>query len=322
MIMGFPNCRAEHLSRACVARSWVPYRAWLVPRQPDGGSKRSVSDGSCQAVNGASNRPAWAITTGPAVRTSASLLNERCPVAVAPKPLWNRDEHGHEAHLSAVQDPPRPHARLSRAYEDPRWTRCHQRPARQRPQAFVAGLTAPLAPRQQQRQPRVVSVVQNPVRVARLKQSADFQRLLDTPIQQRSAHFAIHHVATEPSMPGSETAPPLNHNLSTGGAELCPDAVDDSTPILWLGCLVPKRHARRAVTRNLFKRQMRVAAERVSDRWPKGIALLRLRQPFVTSQFPSARSEVLRQAVRDELDQLVQRFVAAHRDPRPAGVVP
>ncbi len=76
---------------------------------------------------------------------------------------------------------------------------------------------------------------------------------------------------------------------------------------LWLGCLVPKRQARRAVTRSLLKRQARAAFARHAARLPRGLWLLRLRQPFAAEQFPSAASEALARAVRAELDQLLAR---------------
>jgi ribonuclease P protein component len=151
---------------------------------------------------------------------------------------------------------------------------------------------------------------QNAMRVERLKQSADFQRLLNTPIKHRSAHFAIHHVLAQPSRPakpGRETDSP---DLSTDRAETCPALVDDLPTVLWLGCLVPKRHARRSVTRSLLKRQMRHAAERASAQLPGGLALLRMRQPFPAAQYPSASSPALRLAARQELEQLMRRFLA------------
>ena len=74
--------------------------------------------------------------------------------------------------------------------------------------------------------------------------------------------------------------------------------------------MVPKRHARRAVTRNLIKRQIRTAALRVHAGLPEGMWLVRLRQPFAVTAFPSAASQALRQAVRAELDRLFQKAAA------------
>ena len=76
---------------------------------------------------------------------------------------------------------------------------------------------------------------------------------------------------------------------------------------LWLGTIVPKRHAKRAVTRNLLKRQMRAAVVRHAGTLPQGLWVLRLRTPIDRKQFPSAASDALRSAVRAELDAVLAR---------------
>jgi ribonuclease P protein component len=73
----------------------------------------------------------------------------------------------------------------------------------------------------------------------------------------------------------------------------------------WLGCLVPKRHARRAVTRSLLKRQMRAAFDRHVAALPGGLWLVRLKQGWPVSDFPSAQSPALAAAARAELDHLL-----------------
>lgn len=75
----------------------------------------------------------------------------------------------------------------------------------------------------------------------------------------------------------------------------------------WLGTVVPKRHARRAVTRNLLKRQMRAVMQAHGAGLPPGLWVLRLKSPFDRTQFRSASSEALRVAARDELAVLLQR---------------
>jgi len=77
------------------------------------------------------------------------------------------------------------------------------------------------------------------------------------------------------------------------------------TRAFWLGCVVPKRHARRAVTRTLLKRQIRVAFERHAGALPAGLWLVRLRAPFSRTEYVSARSEALAAAARAELDRLL-----------------
>lgn len=80
----------------------------------------------------------------------------------------------------------------------------------------------------------------------------------------------------------------------------------DSYPLPhWLGCVVPKRHARRAVTRSLLKRQVRAAFARHAGGLPGGLWLVRLRQPFPLADFPSAASTALAAAARTELDGLL-----------------
>ena len=78
-------------------------------------------------------------------------------------------------------------------------------------------------------------------------------------------------------------------------------AVPDATPI-WVGAVVPKRHAKRAVTRSLIKRQIRAAAGRHGARLAPGLWIVRLRAPFDPLRFTSAGSPALRRAVRSELD--------------------
>jgi ribonuclease P protein component len=72
---------------------------------------------------------------------------------------------------------------------------------------------------------------------------------------------------------------------------------------------VPKRHARRAVTRSLLKRQIRAAALRRDAAGPAplrpGLWVVRLRAPFDRKAFESAASPALRSAARSELDELL-----------------
>ena len=71
--------------------------------------------------------------------------------------------------------------------------------------------------------------------------------------------------------------------------------------------VIPKRQARRAVTRNALRRQMVVAVSRWHDRMDTAVWVLRLRAGFDREAFPSATSAALRHAVRLELDRLMAR---------------
>lgn len=158
--------------------------------------------------------------------------------------------------------------------------------------------------------------------VERLLRSADFQRVLSAPPRSRSAHFAVHHVPACPSLPAGRLRRAAAQELSTGAAPLCAQPVDEcpapaprtappgAPSQRWLGLVVPKRHARRAVTRNLLKRQMRTLIESLGDTLPPGLWVLRLKAPFDRQAFASPASDPLRACARAELLQLLQRAVA------------
>ena len=73
---------------------------------------------------------------------------------------------------------------------------------------------------------------------------------------------------------------------------------------------MPKRHARRAVTRTLLKRQIRCAFVGYAQRLDPGSWVVRLKAPFDVALFRSAVSNPLRQAARTELDALFAQAVA------------
>lgn len=79
--------------------------------------------------------------------------------------------------------------------------------------------------------------------------------------------------------------------------------------------MVPKRWARRAVTRNAIKRQIYAVADLHSAQLPAAAHVVRLRSTFDRKQFISPSSDVLKQAVRAELLQL---FARAHKNSQAA----
>lgn len=90
----------------------------------------------------------------------------------------------------------------------------------------------------------------------------------------------------------------------------------DDRPLtgLWLGLVVPKRHAKRAVTRTLLKRRIRAAVAQVSAALSPGLWVVRLRTPFDRQEFISAASDRLARVATDELATLMATAVA--RSPR------
>jgi len=141
----------------------------------------------------------------------------------------------------------------------------------------------------------------------RLVHKADFERLLSTRSQMRSTHFALHHVSGGPLPAPPRKNSAADGDLSTAPAPQPQPPVDNVPASLWIGCVVPKRHARRAVTRNLLKRQIRSSFVHHADRLPGGMWLVRLRAGFAATEFISARSAALAQAARLELDGLLSR---------------
>ena len=148
---------------------------------------------------------------------------------------------------------------------------------------------------------------QGPRMIRRLLRSADFERVLRTRTQANTAHFTVHHVSDSPSAPASACSKSITPKLSTGEADAVLMPVNDfsAAVAVWFGAVVPKRHARRSVTRTLLKRQIRAAMSVQQDALARGLWVVRLRAPFDRTVFPSAASDALKCAARDELEQLL-----------------
>jgi ribonuclease P protein component len=74
---------------------------------------------------------------------------------------------------------------------------------------------------------------------------------------------------------------------------------------VWLGAVVPKRHARRSVTRTLLKRQIRAVVASHASALAGGLWVVRLRAPFDRARFTSAASDELKRSAREELEGLI-----------------
>lgn len=77
-----------------------------------------------------------------------------------------------------------------------------------------------------------------------------------------------------------------------------------------MGAMVPKRWAKRAVTRNAIKRQIYNVSADFEPTLSTRAHLIRLRFGFDREQFVSATSDALKAAVRAELLQLFSRVQA------------
>jgi ribonuclease P protein component len=151
--------------------------------------------------------------------------------------------------------------------------------------------------------------------------AADFQKALGTRPVARTPHFVLHH------LPHLDAPPADQPELSTAQGALAAGGVDESSVSLaspdWrLGLVLPKKLARRSVTRSLLRHQARAAVARHApgiahtawaSRHPLDAWVLRLRAPFDRQQFPSAASDALSRVVRVELDILWTALCAKSR---------
>ncbi len=122
-----------------------------------------------------------------------------------------------------------------------------------------------------------------------LQTSPQFQAVLNAGVIATSPHFALHRLILNSP-----------HDLFTPV-----DSTSSGNPASgWMGVLLPKRHAKKAVRRNLLRRQIYAVASTVPERLKGAAHVVRLRKPFDKKAFFSASSDVLKQAVRLELQTL------------------
>lgn len=156
----------------------------------------------------------------------------------------------------------------------------------------------------------------------RLK-AADFQQALGNRPVARSAHFTVHFAA--PAVNVVPRAPRTRHaeaELSTGArpevvepVDVCAEGVWPGALVWRLGLVLPKKMARRSVTRSLIKHQARelwrlhapalLQAGWLTPAQPAGNWVLRLKAPWPKQDYPSAASEPLKLAVQAELQAML-----------------
>ena len=131
----------------------------------------------------------------------------------------------------------------------------------------------------------------------RLQTRPQFQTVLSGAVIAKSPHFALHCrdlLSFEGEVPGN---PPVLRE-----------------PVI--GALLPKRWAKRAVTRNAIKRQIFQVVQEFESLLAGFVYVVRLRQAFDRTEFVSASSSALKDAVRHELLGLFR--TASDRLPTPS----
>ena len=148
----------------------------------------------------------------------------------------------------------------------------------------------------------------------RLKTRAQFQAAMAGGTVSRTTHFALHRLPLGAGMVGDAAA--SGPGLARAAHE--PQALfpmGGAAPTPWLGAMVPKRWARRAVTRNAIRRQIYAVAQESAQQLAPAAHVVRLRAAFDRQHFVSASSDALKQALRAELRAL---FACAARRKEPA----
>ncbi|MBH2010573.1 MAG: ribonuclease P protein component [Xanthomonadaceae bacterium] len=128
----------------------------------------------------------------------------------------------------------------------------------------------------------------------RLKTRAQFQAVLAGSIVAKTQHFALHCNRLDAK------AVPVRAGNTADSAMLF--HLHD----MWIGAMVPKRWAKRAVTRNAIKRQIYSVSADFSQLYPQAAFVVRLRSSFARTEFVSAVSDQFKQAVRAEVQALMQ----------------
>jgi ribonuclease P protein component len=111
--------------------------------------------------------------------------------------------------------------------------------------------------------------------LAHLVSKAQFDAVFAGKVISKTAHFALHF------------------------------AVPEGAQGLAIGVVVPKRWARRAVTRNTIRRQAYAVSQSCAHSLAAGHYVVRLKTEFARTSFVSATSVALKQAVRAELHTLL-----------------
>ena len=139
----------------------------------------------------------------------------------------------------------------------------------------------------------------------RLKNRPQFQAVLAGSVVARTEHFVLHRhqlIGLDVSANQAIAASRQGIKPSQGAFVKSLFPVSD----VWIGAMVPKRWAKRAVTRNAIKRQIYTLSADLLHHYPQAAFLVRMRREFSRKKFVSATSVQLMDAVRAEVIVLMQ----------------
>ncbi len=141
----------------------------------------------------------------------------------------------------------------------------------------------------------------------RLKTRPQFQAVLAGSIVSRTEHFALHRNGLDAAAPDPAKSV---YNVVERASPCTLFPVQD----VWIGAMVPKRWARRAVTRNAIKRQIYTVSADFLAHYPQAAFLVRLRKEFSRKEFVSATSAQLKEVVRAEVMALMNAGAVSMRE--------
>lgn len=130
-----------------------------------------------------------------------------------------------------------------------------------------------------------------------LRTPEQFQVVMNAGVLAQSPHFALHGLRL--------SAAGVSAPLFTGAHS-------------HLGVVLPKRHAKKAVRRNMLRRQIVSLGRDLNEALQDSALVVRLKRGFDDQTFVSARSVPLKKAVRAELGDLFSRGLGRLR---PKGTV-
>jgi ribonuclease P protein component len=141
--------------------------------------------------------------------------------------------------------------------------------------------------------------------VQRLKTRPQFQAVLAGSVVARTEHFVLHRNSLLPlEAPALQATPETAQDKKPGQGFTARPLFP--VPDVWIGAMVPKRWAKRAVTRNAIKRQIYTVSVDLLHNYPQAAFLVRLRREFSRKEFVSATSVQLNEAVRAEVTALMR----------------
>jgi ribonuclease P protein component len=194
----------------------------------------------------------------------------------------------YETHLSTFENSPRPHTWLPRSHAHCGRPQSDRRAPRQRPQAPRSVIVASRACACYAPAARSMSPASSPSGCIRMVDAAVFREVMARRPARRTAHFGLFVLPVA----ASEAEHPA-------GAR-------------WMvGVVLPKRCAKRAVTRNAIRRriyaQLNLCQQQHQLQTPLALQIVvRLQSAWAATEFPSARSESLLSSVHAELQELLQ----------------